>query len=59
MSALVRSPDWEENVNGMTGVYRLLHHHTDFMLTEHKQILQHLMVQVKNLRSQVKNKTLS
>jgi hypothetical protein len=43
----------------MTGVYRLLHHHTDFMLTEHKQILQHLMVQVKNLRSQVKNKTLS
>jgi len=40
----------------MTGVYRLLQHHTDYMLTEHKQLLQHLMVHVKNLRSQVGHK---
>jgi hypothetical protein len=45
--------DWEANVTGMTGVYRLVQHHPDYLLTEHKQILQHLMLHVKNLRSQV------
>jgi hypothetical protein len=53
IKTIVAFLDWEANVTGMTGVYRLVQHHPDYLLTEHKQILQHLMLHVKNLRSQV------
>ena len=48
------SSDWEVNVKGMTGVLRLVRHHTDFVVVEYKDVVQHVMRHVKNLRSQVR-----
>ena len=48
------SGDWEVNVKGMTGVLRLVRHHTDFVVVEYKDVMQHVMRHVKNLRSQVR-----
>ena len=48
------SSDWEVNVKGMTGVLRLVRHHTDFIVVEYKDVMQHVMRHVKNLRSQVR-----
>lgn len=47
------STDWEQNFNGMVGVYRLAKHHPEFLASEYKPLLQHLMNHVRNLRSQV------
>ena len=47
------SSDWEVNVKGMTGVLRLVRHHTDFVVVEYKDVVHHIMRHVKNLRSQV------
>ena len=54
------SGEWEVNVKGMTGVLRLVRHHTDFVIVEYKDVVQSVMKHVKNLRSQVKRqKTVS
>jgi hypothetical protein len=48
------SGDWDVNVKGMTGVMRLILHHTDHIVLEYKEVMQLIMKHVMNLRSQVK-----
>ena len=39
---------------GMASIVRMARHHPDYLLTEFKPLVQHVMTHVKNLRSQVK-----
>ena len=50
---LNNNDDWEKNLDGLTGTLRLVHHHPESILVEYKQIMQLVLKQVKNLRSQV------
>ena len=47
--------EWEQNMAGLNGCLRLVHHHPETVLVEYKQITQLILKQVKNLRSQVCN----
>jgi hypothetical protein len=38
--------DWEKNVEGLTGLARLLQHHPDTVVTEYKTIMQLVLKQV-------------
>ena len=38
----------------MASIVRMARHHPDYLLTEFKPLVQHVMTHVKNLRSQVK-----
>jgi hypothetical protein len=38
--------DWEKNVEGLTGLARLLQHHPDTVVTEYKNIMQLVLKQV-------------
>ena len=38
---------------GMASIVRMARHHPDYLLTEFKPLVQHVMTHVKNLRSQV------
>ena len=39
---------------GMASIVRMARHHPDYLLTEFKPLVQHVITHVKNLRSQVK-----
>ena len=47
--------EWEQNMAGLNGCLRLVHHHPETVLVEYKQITQLILKQVKNLRSQACN----
>jgi len=49
----LESDDWEKNVDGLTGLLRLVVHHPETVIVEYKSLMQLLLKQVKNLRSQV------
>ena len=38
---------------GMASVVRMARHHPEYLLTQYKPLMQHVMTHVKNLRSQV------
>jgi hypothetical protein len=38
--------DWEKNVEGLTGLARLLQHHPDTVVAEYKTIMQLVLKQV-------------
>ena len=50
---LGNNEDWEKNLDGLSGALRLVHHHPETVILEYKQIMQLVLKQVKNLRSQV------
>ena len=50
---LSNNEDWEKNMDGLTGTMRLVHHHPETIIVDYKQIMQLVLKQVKNLRSQV------
>ena len=50
---LKNTEDWEMNLDGLTSVLRLVHHNPEFIIMEYKTIMQLVLKQVKNLRSQV------
>ena len=45
--------EWEKNMDGLSGLLRITHHHPETIMVEYKQVTQSLLKQVKNLRSQV------
>ena len=50
---LGNNDDWEKNLDGLTGTLRLVHHNPEIVIVEYKTIMQLVLKQVKNLRSQV------
>ena len=50
---LGNNDDWEKNLDGLTGTLRLVHHSPEVIIVEYKLIMQLVLKQVKNLRSQV------
>ena len=50
---LGNNDDWEKNLDGLTGALRLVHHNPEIIIVEYKTIMQLVLKQVKNLRSQV------
>ena len=53
LEQLNNNDDWEKNLDGLTGTLRLVHHHPEAIIVEYKQVMQAVLKQVKNLRSQV------
>ena len=50
---LGNNDDWEKNLDGLTGTLRLVHHNPEIIIVDYKTIMQLVLKQVKNLRSQV------
>merc|ERR1740128_615086 len=47
------SEDWEVNVNGLTSILRLIRFNQETVIVEYKELMELVLKQVKNLRSQV------